>query len=62
MKHLIDKEEARQHAEYLAESRREERHQQREKNGKRGQRYRFGVSTDMRSRAVRAFWAMHVEA
>ena len=25
-------------------------------------RFRFGVSTDMRNRAVQAFWAMHVEA
>jgi hypothetical protein len=62
MKHLISKEEAHQHAEYLVELRREERRQQREKNGKRRQRRRYSVSTDTRSRALQAFWAMHVEA
>ena len=29
---------------------------------KRRARFRFGVSTDMRSRALQGFWAMHVEA
>jgi len=62
MKHLISKEEARKHAEYLLELRREERRQQREKNGKRRQKRRYAVSTDIRSRAIQAFWAMHVEA
>jgi len=62
MKHLISKEEARKHAEYLLELRREERRQQRGKNGKRRQRRRYAVSTDIRSRAIQAFWAMHVEA
>jgi hypothetical protein len=62
MKHLVSKEEARQHAEYLLELGREERRQRREKDGKRRQRRRYAVSTDMRSRAVQAFWAMHVEA
>lgn len=62
MKHLISKEEARKLAEYHAELGREERRQQREKNGKRCQRRRYAVSTDTRSRALQAFWAMHVEA
>ena len=62
MKHLISKEEARKHAEYLLELRREERRQQRVKNGKRRQKRRYAVSTDIRSRAIQAFWAMHVEA
>src|SRR5216683_6473792 len=62
LKHLISKEEAREHAEYLLELRREERRRQRGKNGKMRQRRRCAVSTDTRSRALRAFWAMHVEA
>ena len=62
MKHLISKEEARKHAEYLLELRREERRQQRGKNGKRRQRRRYAVSTDIRSRAIQAFWATHAEA
>ncbi|HKD25936.1 MAG TPA: hypothetical protein VKC66_08440 [Xanthobacteraceae bacterium] len=60
MKHLIGVEEARKHAEELRELRRKERRQQRQKSG--GRRPRFGVRTDMRSRAAQAFWAMHVEA
>jgi Transposase len=59
MKHLIGVEEARRHTEELRELRLKERRQQR-KNG--GRRPRFGVRTDMRSRAAQAFWAMHVEA
>ena len=62
LKHLISKEEAREHAEYLLELRREERRRQRGKNGKMRQRRRYAVSTDTRSRALQAFWAMHVEA
>jgi len=63
MKHLIGVEEARKHAEELRELRRKERHQQRKNSGgKMRQRRRFGVRTDARSRAVQAFWAMHVEA
>jgi transposase-like protein len=62
MKHLVSKEEARKHAEYLLELRREERRQQRGKNGKRLLKRRYAVSTDIRSRAIQAFWAMHVEA
>jgi hypothetical protein len=63
MKHLIGVEEARKHAEELRELRRKERRQQRENTGgKMRQRRGFGVRTDARSRAVRAFWARHVEA
>ena len=62
MNHLISKEEARKHAEYLLELRREERRQERRKKGKRRQKRRYAVSTDIRSRAIQAFWAIHVEA
>jgi transposase-like protein len=63
MKHLIGVEEARKHAEELRELRRKERRQRhKDTGGKMRQRRRFGVRTDARSRAVRAFWAMHVEA
>jgi len=63
MKHLIGVEEARKHAEELRELRRKERRQQRKNSGgKMRQRRRFGVRIDTRSRAVQAFWAMHVEA
>jgi hypothetical protein len=59
---LAGEESARKLTEYQAELRREERRQQRAKDGKRRQRRRYSVSTDTRSRAVQAFWAMHVEA
>jgi len=62
MKHLIGKDDARKHAEYLLELRQEERMLRQEKVRRKRQRQRFGVSTDTRSRAVQAFWAMHVEA
>ena len=62
MKHPVSKEEARKHAEYLLELRREERRQQLGKNGKRRQKRRYAVSTDIRSRAIQALWAMHVVA
>ncbi|WP_136618891.1 MULTISPECIES: IS66 family insertion sequence element accessory protein TnpA [Mesorhizobium] len=62
MKHLISKEDARKHAEYQAQLRRQERREEREKRLKKRARLRYAVSTDMRSRAVQAFWAMHVEA
>jgi len=38
------------------------RRQQRGKKGKRRQKRRYAVSTDIRLRAIQAFWAMHVEA
>lgn len=62
MKHLISKDDARKHAEYQAQLRRQERREEREKRLKKRARLRYAVSTDMRSRAVQAFWAMHVEA
>ncbi len=60
MKHLIGVEEARKHADELRELRREERGRQRKETAQ--PRSRLGARTDMRSRAVQAFWAMHVEA
>jgi hypothetical protein len=62
MKHLISKEEAREHAKSLQDSRREEQRRQQGKSGKRSQRPRYSVRTGTRSRALQAFWAMHVEA
>ncbi|KRQ92678.1 hypothetical protein CQ10_29585 [Bradyrhizobium valentinum] len=56
MKHLIGKEETCKHAEYMLELRRGRRRQQRGKNGKRRQKRRYVVSTDIRSRAIQAFW------
>jgi hypothetical protein len=60
MKHLIGVEEARKHADQLRELRRKERAQQRKAPPR--PTHRFGARTDMRSRAIQAFWAMHVEA
>ena len=60
MKHLIGVEEARRHAEELRESRRKEKGQQAPKSP--APQHRFGSRTDMQSRAIQAFWAMHVEA
>ncbi|MDR7225216.1 IS66-like element accessory protein TnpA [Aminobacter aminovorans] len=60
--HLMGKEAARKHAESQAQLLREACPQQRQKGPRRRQRQRFGVSTDVRNRALRAFWAMHVEA
>ena len=62
LKYLAGEEAARKHVEYQRELHREERRQQREKRGKKPQRRRYGVSTDVRNKAVQAFWAMHVEA
>jgi transposase-like protein len=60
MKHLIGVEEARKHADELRELRRKERAQQRKDPPR--PTHRFGARTDTRSRAIQAFWAMHVEA
>jgi len=62
LRHLVGKEAARKHAEYRAELRRQQRREAQEKRRKRRARFRFGVSTDTRNRALQAFWAMHVEA
>jgi transposase-like protein len=58
LKALAGEESACKLAKYQAELRREKRREQREK----GLRRRFSVSTDVRNRAMQAFWAMHVEA
>jgi transposase-like protein len=60
MKHLISVEEARKHADEVRELRRKERAQQRKEPPR--PTHRFGARTDTRSRAIQAFWAMHVEA
>ena len=62
LKYLAGKEAARKHAEYQAELRRQQRREAQEKRRKRRTRFRFGVRTDVRNRAIQAFWAMHVEA
>ncbi|AWC22465.1 IS2 repressor TnpA [Aminobacter sp. MSH1] len=58
----MGKEAARKHAESQAQVRRERRQKGREKKPRRRQKRRFGASTDVRNRALQAFWAMHVEA
>ena len=60
--YLMGCEEARKHEEYQAELRREQSRKNLEK-GRSGKRQtpRFGSRTDMRSQAVQAFWAMHLE-
>jgi transposase-like protein len=60
MKHLIGVEEARKHADELRELRRKEKGRQRKEPPR--PTHRFGARTDTRSRAIQAFWAMHVEA
>jgi hypothetical protein len=55
LKYLAGEEAARKHVEYQRELHREERRQQREKRGKKPQRRRYGVSTDVRNKAVQAF-------
>jgi hypothetical protein len=62
LSYLVGREAARKHAEYQAELRRQQRREAQEKRRKRRSRFRFGVSMDMRNRAVQAFWAMRVEA
>lgn len=60
--YLMGKDAARKHAEYQAELRREERLKAREKKPRRRQKVRFCANTDVRNKALQAFWAMHVEA
>ena len=63
MIYLMGREEARKHEEYQAELRREQTLKNLEKGRARKQKgLRFGARTDMQSRAVQAFWAMHLEA
>jgi hypothetical protein len=56
MNYLVGKEAARKHSEYQAELRREQRLKEREKKPRRRQKGRFGVSTNVRNRALQAFW------
>ena len=62
LNYLAGKEAARKQAGYQAELRRQQRREAQEKRRKRRVRFRFGVSTDVRNRALQAYWAMHVEA
>ncbi len=62
LKYFAGNDAARKHAEYQAELRRQKRVEERAKRHKKRARLRFAVSTDVRNRAVQAFWAMHVEA
>lgn len=62
LKYFAGNEAARKHAEYQAELRRQKRLEARAKRQKMRARRRFAVRTDVRNRAVQAFWAMHVEA
>lgn len=62
LKYFAGNEAARKHAEYQAELRRQKRLEARAKWQKKRARLRFAVSTDVRNRAVQAYWAMHVEA
>ncbi|UVK47538.1 transposase [Mesorhizobium sp. AR07] len=62
LKYFAGSDAARKHAEYQAELRRQKRLEERAKRQKKRARLRFAVSTDVRDRAVQAFWAMHVEA
>ncbi|SCB39824.1 IS66-like element accessory protein TnpA [Rhizobium multihospitium] len=62
MGYLLGKEEARKQAEYQAQLRQEQRLKARKKKPRQRQKGRFGANTDVRSRALQAYWAMHVEA
>lgn len=63
MIYLMGRDEARKHEEYQAELRRERALKGLEKGRTRSRKgLRFGERTDMQSRAVQAFWAMHLEA
>ena len=62
LRHFAGEDAARKQLEYLAELRRQKRLEAREKLQKKRIRRRYAVSTDVRNRAVQAFWAMHVEA
>lgn len=62
LKYFVGNDAARKHAEYQAELRRQKRLEERAKRQNKRARLRFAVSTDVRNRAVQAFWAMHVEA
>jgi hypothetical protein len=59
---LAGEETARKLTQYQTELHREKRREEREKGLRKRRRGAFGISTDVRNRAVQAFWAMHVEA
>lgn len=58
LEQVVGEETARKHVEYQTQRRREERRELKERE----RRARVPFSSDRRSRAVQAFWAMHVEA
>lgn len=58
LEQVVGEETARKHVEYQTQRRREERLELKERE----RRTRVRLSSDRRSRAVQAFWAMHVEA
>lgn len=60
-KHLVSADDARKHTEYQAQLRREQRRKEQESKPRRRPKSRFGANTDIRCRALQAFWAMHVE-
>ncbi|RUV21755.1 hypothetical protein [Mesorhizobium sp. M7A.F.Ca.MR.245.00.0.0] len=60
LQYLAGKEVGRKHAEYLQELRRQKRREEREKRLRKRQRHHHAVSTDVRDRAVQAFWAMRM--
>lgn len=62
LKVLAGEEAARKLVEYQEELRREKRREAREKGLRKRRRKAFGIFTDLRNRAMQAFWAMHVEA
>src|SRR5712671_540256 len=59
MNYLLGEESASKHAKYLGELRREQRRDKREKELRTRNRTRYGVNTDVRDRALQAFWAMN---
>ena len=58
LEQVVGEETARKHVEYQTQRRREARRELKERE----RRTRVPLSSDRRSRAVQAFWAMHVEA
>ena len=62
LKYFAGNDAARKQSEYQADLRRQRRLEERAKRQKKRARLRFAVSTDVRNRAVQAYWAMHVEA
>jgi len=62
LKQFMSEEEVRKHKEYLTKLCRQEQAKKRAQGKGKPRRNRYGARTDMRSSAVQAFWAMHVEA